>query len=377
MPQLLMMRHCHSSSENWSLSCPMVATAKMKNKILIVDDIAQNRKLLAEILVQSLECQIRMAANGAAVLDMIEHDLPDLILLDIMMPGMDGFQVSRLLQDKQKAREIPIIFITAKTDVESKVEAFRNGGVDYVTKPFNKDELLARVKAQLRLKNLQDELRQKNRMLADREEHLSHLVDEKTRTIEKMSLGLVTVLENANLANDDETGNHIRRVSEYATLLADTYGADRDFVKRIRLYASLHDVGKVGIADAILKKPGKYTPEEFEEMKQHVVIGRRMLDNAEIDPMARNIAYFHHEKWDGSGYVNGLSGEAIPLEARIVALADVFDALTTVRIYKEAFPVFEAERIILAEKGRHFDPRVVDAFFKRKENFIRIKELLV
>jgi putative two-component system response regulator len=354
----------------------MVATAKVKNKILIVDDIAQNRRLLAELLVQSLDCQIRMAANGAAVLDMIEHDLPDLILLDIMMPGMDGFHVSRLLQDKHKAREIPIIFITAKTDVESKVEAFRNGGVDYVTKPFNKDELLARVKAQLRLKNLQDELRQKNRMLADREVHLTHLVDEKTLTIEKMTLGLVTVLENANLANDGETGNHIRRVSEYATLLADTYGADRTFVKRIRLYASLHDVGKVGIADAILKKPGSYTPEEFEAMQQHVVIGHRMLDNAEIDPMARNIAYFHHEKWDGSGYVNGLSGEAIPLEARIVALADVFDALTTVRVYKEAFPVSEAERIIQAEKGRHFDPGVVEAFFKRKEEFIRIKELL-
>lgn len=354
----------------------MTGIAPCKNKILIVDDIAQNRRLLAEILVQSMDCQIRMAATGAAVLDMIEHELPDLILLDIMMPGMDGFQVSRLLQEKQAAREIPIIFITAKTDVESKVEAFRQGGVDYVTKPFHQGELLARVQAQLRLKNLQDELRRKNRLLADREEHLTHLVDEKTRTIEKMTIGLVTVLEDANLANDDETGNHIVRVSEYAALLADHYGADRDFVKRIRLYASLHDVGKVGIPDVILKKPGLYSPAEFKAMKQHVIIGHRMLDNVEIDIMARNIAYYHHEKWDGSGYANGLSGEAIPLEARIIALADVFDALTSKRIYKDAFPFPKAEQIILAERGRHFDPRIVDVFFDRKADFIRIKESL-
>ncbi|MFH1217599.1 MAG: response regulator [Pseudomonadota bacterium] len=349
---------------------------KNSSKILIVDDIAENRRLLAELLAHSLGCQIRTAGDGAAVLDLIENDLPDLILLDIMMPGLDGFQVARLLQEKKKAREIPIIFITAKTEVESKVEAFRNGGVDYVTKPFNRDELLARVQAQLRLKNLQDELRSKNQLLADREEHLSHLVDEKTKTIEKMTMGLVTVLEDANLANDDETGNHIRRVSEYAVLVAEVFGADRDFIKRIKLYSSLHDVGKVGIADAILKKPGRYTPEEFEAMKQHVVIGHRMLDSAEIDPMARNIAYFHHEKWNGAGYVNGLKGESIPFEARLVSLADVYDALTTKRVYKDAFSQAKAESIIMEEKGRHFDPQLVDAFFTRKDDFIRIRESL-
>ena len=224
--------------------------------------------------------------------------------------------------------------------------------------------------------NLQDELRTKNHMLEDREVHLTHLVDAKIRTIEKMTLGLVTVLEDANLANDDETGNHIRRVSEYSALVAKAYGTDRDFVKRIKLYASLHDVGKVGIADAILKKPGRYTPEEFEEMKQHVVIGHRMLDSAEIDPMARNISLYHHERWNGSGYVHGLQGEEIPLEARIVSLADVFDALTTKRVYKDAFPVSKAEQIIMEERGEQFDPRVVDAFFDQKADFIRIKELL-
>ncbi len=345
-----------------------------QNKILIVDDIAENRRLLAELLDQSLDCKIRMAANGSAVLDMIDLDIPDLILLDIMMPVMDGFEVARLLQEKKETRALPIIFITAKTDVESKVAAFRNGGVDYVTKPFNKEELLARVKAQLRLKNLQDELRSKNNMLADKEVHLTHLVDEKVRTIEKMTIGLVTVLEDANLANDDETGNHIRRVNNFSAILAESYGTSGKFAKRISMYASLHDVGKVGIADAILKKPGRYTPEEFEEMKQHVVVGHHMLDNAGIDPMASNIAFYHHEKWDGSGYVNGLKGDDIPLEARIVALADVFDALTSKRVYKEAFSFAKTEEIIREERGRHFDPRVVDAFFACRDEFIRIKQ---
>lgn len=219
-------------------------------------------------------------------------------------------------------------------------------------------------------------MRTKNRMLADRETHLAHLVDEKTKTIEKMTMGLVTVLEDANLANDDDTGNHIRRVSEYSALLAEAYGAGIKFIKRIRLYASLHDVGKVGIPDAVLKKPGRYTSEEFETMKQHVVIGNRMLDNAEIDPMARRIVYYHHERWNGSGYVNGLVGKAIPLEARIVALADVFDALTTARVYKEAYSVAKAEEIIMAERGKQFDPRVVDAYFDRRGDFITIKDTL-
>lgn len=347
-----------------------------KDKILIVDDIAENRRLLAELLDQSLNCQIRMAANGSAVLEMIDMDIPDLILLDIMMPVMDGFEVARLLQAKKETSTVPIIFITAKTDVESKVAAFRNGGVDYVTKPFNKEELLARVKAQLRLKNLQDELRSKNALLADNEVHLTHLVDEKVRTIEKMTIGLVTVLEDANLANDDETGNHISRVSNFSAVLAESYGTSSNFVKRISMYASLHDVGKVGIADVILKKPSLYTPEEFEKMKQHVVVGHRMMDNAEIDPMASNIVYYHHEKWNGSGYVNGLNGEDIPLEARIVALADVFDALTSKRVYKEAFSLAKTEEIIREERGRHFDPRVVDSYFACRDEFVRIRKSL-
>ena len=349
---------------------------KDKNKVLIVDDISENRKLLANIIAGNTDCGIMMAADGNSVLEAIENDLPDLILLDIMMPEMDGFQMARHLQEKKSTSEIPIIFITSVTDVESKVRALKRG-VDYITKPFNKDELLARINAQLRLKNLQDELKDKNKMLADREVHLKHLVEEKTRKIEKVTHSLVTALESANLYNDTDTGNHIRRVSEYSALLAESYGADREFVKRIKLFASLHDVGKVGISDAILKKPGKYTPEEFEEMKQHVAIGSRMLESGEIDPMAQNIALYHHEMFDGKGYLEGLNGYAIPLEARIVTLADVYDALVTKRVYKEPFSREKAERIIADGRGKHFDPDIVDLFFQNTNRINEIKESLL
>ena len=335
-----------------------------KNIVLVVDDVADNRRLLANIISTNTDCRVLTASEGSAIFEIIDSDLPDLILLDIMMPVMDGYKVAKLLSKEKKTRHIPIIFITAKTDVESKVEAFNLGGVDYITKPFHKEELLARVNAQLRLKNLQDELKLKNKMLEDKEVHLIHLVEEKTQKIERVTLSLVTVLEDANLANDDDTGNHIKRVNEYSALLAKKCGMDREFVERIRIYASLHDVGKVGIPDAILKKPGKYTQEEFEQMKQHVVIGGRMLDNAEIDQMARNISLYHHEKWDGSGYCNGLKQEDIPIESRFVALADVYDALLTKRVYKEAFPREKAERIIYEGRGKHFDPDIVDSFFK-------------
>lgn len=346
------------------------------NKVLIVDDVAENRKLLASIIARETDCTVMMAANGSVVLELIENEIPDLILLDIMMPDMDGYEVAQSLKEKKSTKEIPIIFITSMTDMESKIMAFKKGGVDYITKPFNKDELLARVNAQLKLKNLQDELKSKNKMLSDREIHLTHLVEEKTRKIGKVTHALVTALENANLFNDDDTGNHIRRVSEYSALLAEAYGADREFVKRIRLFASLHDVGKVGIPDSILKKPGRYDPEEFEQMKQHVVIGARMLGSGEIDPMAKNIALYHHEKWNGTGYVRGLSGDTIPLEARIVTIADVYDALVTERVYKKAFSREKAEEIIGRERGKHFDPDITDLFFEKSDIMHEIKNSL-
>lgn len=343
-------------------------------KILVVDDVAENRKILATILKKNTDYEVMLAADGNSVLSSIESDIPDLILLDIMMPEMDGYEVARILRSRERTRDIPIIFITAVIDVESIVKAFESGGMDYITKPFNRSELLSRVDSHMKLKIIQDELKYKNLLLEDRELHLVNLVDEKTKKLEKITSALVSALESANFYNDSDTGNHIKRVSSYSVLLAEHYGCDRDFVKRIQLFASLHDIGKVGISESLLKKPGKYTTEEFVLMQKHVIIGARMLDNPEIDVMAKNVALYHHEKWEGSGYTNKMRGEDIPLEGRIVALADVFDALANRRVYKEAYDGIRIDRIIAESAGKHFDPKLVDIYFTFKDEFLRIRD---
>lgn len=226
---------------------------------------------------------------------------------------------------------------------------------------------------QKQLNRVNQELAEKNSILADREAHLVKLVDEKTQKIERITIALVNALEDANLLNDADTGNHIKRVSKYSAVLAEAYGCSPDYVHRIELYASLHDIGKVGIPDGILKKHGPFEDDEFEKMKQHVLIGFRMIDREDLDMMAKNIVRYHHEKWDGSGYVEGLAGEAIPLEARIVALADVYDALTSKRVYKPAYGEEETEGIIKAGSGKHFDPAIVDAFFSRLDSILSIR----
>ncbi len=348
--------------------------ADKKNPVvLVVDDVATNRQYLAMLLKNERGYTVKMAADGRTVLDEIDTILPDIILLDIMMPGISGYEVARLLKRREKTKDIPILFITAVTEQEGLLRGFESGGVDYITKPFNKHELLARVEAHIRIKTMQDELFHKNEILADREQHLRELVEEKTRKLEGTAMALVTALESANLFNDEDTGSHIRRVREYSGLLADLLGLDEDFSKRIRLYASLHDVGKVGIPDSILKKPGRYTQEEWKLMADHVDIGGRMLDSPEIDPMARNIALYHHEKWDGTGYNAGLAGEDIPLEARIVALADVYDALGSARVYKPAFGEEKIQGILHEERGRQFQPELVDLYFSNVRSFLQIK----
>ncbi len=344
--------------------------------ILIVDDVATNRQYLAMILGEEDCYETRLASNGKDALDYISKEKPDLILLDIMMPEMDGYEVARRLKEDEETKEIPILFITAVTGTDNIVKAFEVGGVDYINKPFNKFELLSRVSVHIGLRMTRLELEEKNLILKSRELQLVSMVDEKTKKLEGTTMALVNALENANLFNDTDTGNHIIRVSSYAALFAREYGCDSDFIKRIRLYSSLHDVGKVGISDSILKKPGKFTDDEFLQMQEHVVIGSRMLDNPEIDIMAKNIVLCHHEKWDGTGYVRKLSGDNIPLEARIIALADVYDALGTKRTYKEAFPEDKIDKIITEGSGKHFEPRLVKIFKNNKEELISIKERL-
>lgn len=355
--------------------------------ILVVDDTPTNLDVLFNIF-DKTDYDVLFASDGATCLKIAEEEHPNLILLDVMMPGMNGFETCRRLKDHEITQKIPVIFMTALADTEDKVRGFELGAVDYITKPIQPKEVLARVKthltierlqAELRIKNNElqsknEELQQKNILLADREVHLMHLVEEKTKKIGNITLALVNALENANLLNDVDTGKHIRRVSAYSAFLAETYGCDREFVKRIRLYSSLHDVGKVGLSDAILKKPGKFTTDEFELMKQHVMIGSKMLDSQEIDVMAKNIALYHHERWDGSGYVHGLAGEEIPLESRIVTIADVYDALTTERVYKKAFSEEAAEEFIIDKAGTDFDPHLTAIFEQHKETIRNIKQ---
>ncbi len=336
--------------------------------ILVVDDNPANLNVLFDIF-GDMRYDVLFASDGESCLRLVETECPDLILLDVMMPGIDGFETCRRLKADDRTREIPVMFMTALSETVDKVRGLEAGAVDYVTKPIQPEEVLARVKTHLTLRKMY-------RMLQDREVHLSALVEEKTRMVTNVTIALVNALESANRLNDTDTGNHIKRVGEYAAYLAEQYGCEREFIKRIRLYAPLHDVGKVGLPDRILRKPGQFTKEEFVEMQQHVVFGASLLAGDGLDIMARNIALYHHERWDGSGYVHQLAGEQIPLEARLVAVADVYDALVTERVYKPAFPDEKAMQIIATDAGKHFDPTIVELFLAHTDDIFEIKASL-
>ena len=340
--------------------------------ILVVDDNPANLGLLFDVL-DHAGFEVLVSQNGESAINRAGNVRPDMILLDVMMPGMDGFETCQHLKANDMTKDIPIIFMTALAETVDKVKGFAVGAVDYITKPIEPEEVVARVHTHLTIQQLQNELKAKNAMLADREVHLTNLVEAKTQKIEQITLALVNALEHATLVSDDETGKHIKRIGVYSAFMAEQYGCDREFVKRIRLYAPLHDVGKVGLPDRLLKKSGKYSAKEFAQMQQHVVIGASILESPEIDKMARNIARYHHEKWDGTGYVCHLAGEQVPLEARIVALVDVYDALISKRVYKDAFAEDMVDEIIREQSGRHFDPKLVEIFFTHKQAIQEIR----
>ncbi|MBP7460530.1 MAG: response regulator [Candidatus Delongbacteria bacterium] len=344
-----------------------------KSTILIVEDNDHNRKIIAGILQKFTPHRICTARDAAGVIQAIDSNTPDLILMDIIMPAMDGFELARVLKNKPTTRDIPIIFLTVKNEIMDRLKGFKLGGVDFITKPFNKYELLARINIHLKIKNLQDELRFKNTILENRELHLNDLIIERTDRIERITMAMIKSLEKASFYNDFDTGNHLKRVTEYSTFLAEKYGCESAFINRLRMYMPLHDIGKIGIPDDVLKKPDKYSDNEFSIMKNHVLIGYQMLESEEIDPVAKNIVLYHHEKWDGSGYFYGLKKEAIPIEARIAALSDVYDALISERIYKKSYTEDEAEAIILENAGKHFEPRLVKIFFSHKKKIREIK----
>lgn len=337
--------------------------------LLVIDDSRTNLEMIQAIVREKTQYNILVSESGQSVIDSLDNFYCDLILLDIIMPEINGYEVAKIIKQHDKFKNVPILFLTSLTKPHEIINGFKVGGVDYIIKPFIEEELLARIRTHLELKFIRDSLER-------REIHLENIVEKKSRQIHNMTLSLVVALESANLYNDEDTGNHIKRVCEYSYFFATKMKLHPTFCNRIKLYASLHDVGKIGMPDNILKKRGIYTPDEFEIMKKHVNIGASILDKTSIDPMAKNIALFHHERWDGSGYINGLSGEDIPIEARIVAIADSYDALGSERTYKPAFDESKIDELILLGRGTHFDPEIVDIYVNYKHELLEIKELL-
>ena len=352
----------------------------IKPTILVVDDTPDNLMLMSELLGD--QYRVKVANNGPRALKIAQSETPpDLILLDIMMPEMDGYDVCRQLKADPRSQHIPVIFLTAKADTDDERMGFELGAVDYITKPVNPCLVLARVKTHLALKGASDYLRDKNT-------YLQTQVEQRAREV--MAIQDVTILALASLAEtrDNETGNHIRRTQRYVKALAEHLQHHPRFAALLTpehiqlLYKSapLHDIGKVGIPDHILLKPGKLTSEEFALMKQHTTLGMQAIEHAEENlgieveflRFAKEIALCHQEKWDGSGYPGGLKGDAIPISARLMAVADVYDALISERVYKAAYTHEEAVVIMREGRGSHFDPDVLDAFVAIQDTFREI-----
>lgn len=307
---------------------------------------------------------IRCFSSGTDLLSMLatENEIPDLFLLDIMMPNVSGLDVLSYVRNRPDLCRIPVVLVTGVDGVENRVKGLDSGADDYVPKPFHPAEIRARVRSLLRIKWLGDALEKSNALLSDQNVHLEERVRERTKELEDITLGVVSSLEKANQLNDADTGAHIYRVSAYSELLARSLGLPGEIVIKIRRYSSLHDVGKVGTPDEVLKKPGPLDEAEYDRMKCHTVMGYELLALARSDAIALNIALCHHERWDGKGYPRGLAGTAIPLEARIVAVADVFDALSTRRVYKSAYSLDVARQVLVQQRGHHLDPVLVDRF---------------
>jgi len=366
--------------------------AQPQKTVLIVDDTSQNLTILGELL--QPHYRVRAANSGERALRSAHSEpRPEIILLDVMMPDMDGHEVLRRLKEDKATSDIPVIFITALTATEDEERGLQLGAVDYITKPFNPAIVLARVHTQLELKQARDRLSDQNQWLED---EVARRMSENL-LIQDLSMRALACLAEAR---DNETGHHIVRTKTYVELLARHLIDNPRFapalagrhLQMVVQAAPLHDIGKVGIPDAILLKPGKLTAEEFETMKQHPSIGAEAIDKAIEQALAgaddaamdqapgafgflyaaREISVGHHEKWDGSGYPAGLAGDAIPVSARLMALADVFDALISRRVYKAPMSLEQATAIIVEGRGKHFDPEVVDAYLACRERFAEI-----
>ncbi|WP_374381827.1 HD-GYP domain-containing protein [Pseudomonas fluvialis] len=323
------------------------STQDRRPQLLVVDDEPANLQVLRHILQD--DYRLLFAKEGAKALELARREQPELILLDVMMPGMTGFEVCAQLKADPRTAMIPVIFVTALADVADEARGFALGAVDYITKPVSPPIVKARVRTHLSLVRVEE------------------LLQTRLQIVQRLGL--------AAEYKDNETGLHVIRMSHYAQILARAAGFSEARAEQLLHAAPMHDVGKIGIPDAILRKPGKLDAAEWQVMQQHAEIGARIIGEhaTGLLRMAHDIALSHHEKWDGSGYPHGLQGEAIPIEGRIVAIADVFDALTSERPYKKAWTVEAAIELLRAESGRHFDAHLVELFIAELPQILQIK----
>ncbi len=352
-------------------------------KILVVEDDSTTRENLKEIL--SIDgYKVYTSSNGKEALKKLFEINPDIMVVDLLMPELDGISLCKIVKNNPETVDIGIILITAADDFESKIKGLTSGADDFLTKPFFIPELKARIVALSKIKKYRD-------FLKNYQTFLEKEVEKKTSELRKiylklqiayneikeLSLEIIYRLAKAAEFRDIFTGFHIQRIGFYSTKIAEHLGLSKEEIELIRYGSPLHDIGKLKIPDSVLLKPGPLTEEEREIMKTHTIIGAKILEGSKIKYLkaAEKIALLHHEKWDGTGYPFGLKGEKIPLFARIVSIADVFDALTSDRPYRKAFSVEEAFEIIKSESGKHFDPELVELFFKIKDEIIEIKAL--
>jgi putative two-component system response regulator len=357
-------------------------------KILIVDDEPINVKVCQKYLKELGYQQCIGISDAARAMARIDDEKPDLIILDVMMPVVSGVDILRQIRQNENLNHIPVLILTASTDRSTKLTVLELGASDFLTKPIDPSELAPRVRNVLTVKQYQDSLK-------NYANTLETAVQQRTLELEASRQDVIFCLARAVEYRDDVTGRHVERVGQYAGIIGFALGMDQRAVSMLEQAAQLHDVGKVGIADEILLKPGKLSPEEFEQMqrhtlfgkrivermgehewaklRQHVLIGSRILDvpRSPLLTMAARIALTHHERWDGAGYPLGLKGEDIPIEGRITAVADVFDALSSRRPYKPPYPIDKCFEIITGEAGTHFDPKIVEAFISQREKIVR------
>ncbi|MCA9197777.1 MAG: response regulator [Planctomycetales bacterium] len=356
-----------------------LTTVTSNSKILVVDDEPVNIKVVRKYLQQWGYQRFVTTSDATQAFELIMHEQPDLILLDVVMPGINGLDILAKMRSHPLTKYLPVLILTAATDPETKFRALELGATDFLSKPVDPGDLAPRVRNALMVKSHQD--------------HLKHYADELARQVRMRTAELaasrqdvILCLARAGEYRDHETGNHVLRVGLFVGEIARELGMDEDTVENMEQAALLHDVGKIGVSDLILLKPGKLTEDEFNQMKRHCEFGRNIIQpnpdlrwralgtysklsgqdipigSSPIMAMAARIAFTHHERWDGTGYPRGLQGEEIPIEGRITAVADVYDALSSVRPYKRAFPPDECFRIMQEASGKHFDPQIFDAF---------------